>query len=258
MSAAAPDGDLPHRRCLQSEQPKFPRMRRRAAGRGRRYAVYERGTDNRYQRQEAVAIKRRSDRAYDFVDEKGETQTVSFHLLGGNLFVGQAKADKDEPGYGYAVLRVWQEKRWSTSRNATLRTRPCWRRRRRGECPARMYSRQGRRRAGAVQAAQPRRAGLQARARIADAARAAPARLPRPALEQIRLRVGPVHHRAHLAEHVVGDDRVRLRRGSPRCRARHRPAAEYRTAESLPGAYWRRGRRRWGFGTGATGGHRVA
>jgi hypothetical protein len=93
--------------CLQSEQPKFPLADAAAAlGEGGRYAVYERGADNRYQRQEAVVIKRRSDRAYDFVDEKGETQTVSFHPLGGGLFVGQAKADKDEPGYGYAVLRV--------------------------------------------------------------------------------------------------------------------------------------------------------
>jgi hypothetical protein len=31
---------------------------------------------------------------------------VSFHALGGDLFVGQAQAEKDQPGYGYAVLRV--------------------------------------------------------------------------------------------------------------------------------------------------------
>jgi hypothetical protein len=93
--------------CLQSEQPKFPLADAAAPlGEGGRYAVYERSADNRYERQEAVVIKRRSDRAYDFIDEKGETQTVSFHPLGGGLFVGQAKADKDEPGYGYAVLRV--------------------------------------------------------------------------------------------------------------------------------------------------------
>jgi hypothetical protein len=93
--------------CLQSEQPKFPLADAAAPlGEGGRYAVYERGADNRYQRQEAVVIKRRGDRAYDFVDEKGETQIVSFHPLGGNLFIAQAKAEKDQPGYGYAVMRM--------------------------------------------------------------------------------------------------------------------------------------------------------
>jgi hypothetical protein len=93
--------------CLQSEQPKFPLTDAAAPlGEGGRYALYERGPNNRYERQEALVIKRRSDRAYDFVDEKGETQTVSFHALGDGLFVAQAKAEKDQPGYGYAVLRV--------------------------------------------------------------------------------------------------------------------------------------------------------
>src|SRR5438105_4482473 len=93
--------------CLQSEQPKFPLAGAAAPlGNGGRYALYERGPDNRYQRQEVVVIKRRGDGAYDFVDEKGETQTVSFHALGGDLFVGQAQAEKDQPGYGYAVVRM--------------------------------------------------------------------------------------------------------------------------------------------------------
>jgi hypothetical protein len=93
--------------CLQSEQPKFPLADAAAPlGEGGRYAVFERGPDNRYQRQEAVMIKRRPDGAYDFVDEKGETQTVSLHPLGPGLFVAQAKAEKDDPGYGYALLRV--------------------------------------------------------------------------------------------------------------------------------------------------------
>jgi hypothetical protein len=93
--------------CFQSNEPKFPLADAAAPlGDGGRYALYERSPDNRYQRQEALVIKRRGDGAYDFVDEKGEAQTVSFHALGGDLFVGQAQADKDQPGYGYAVLRV--------------------------------------------------------------------------------------------------------------------------------------------------------
>jgi hypothetical protein len=93
--------------CFQSDQPKFPLADAAAPfGEGGRYALYERGPDNRYQRQEVVVIKRRGDGAYDFVDDKGETQTVSFHALSGDLFVGQAKAEKDQPGYGYAVVRM--------------------------------------------------------------------------------------------------------------------------------------------------------
>src|SRR4030095_3754820 len=80
--------------CLQSEQPKFPLADAAAPlGEGGRHALYERRANTRYQREEAVVIKRRSDSAYDFVDEKGETQTVSFHALGGGLFVAQAKAE---------------------------------------------------------------------------------------------------------------------------------------------------------------------
>ncbi|HEY6994380.1 MAG TPA: hypothetical protein VH397_11770 [Xanthobacteraceae bacterium] len=93
--------------CFQSNEPKFPLAGAASPlDEGGRYAVYERGPDDRYQRQEMVLIKRRSDGAYDFVDEKGETQTVSFHALGGDLFVGQAKDNNDQPGYGFAVLRM--------------------------------------------------------------------------------------------------------------------------------------------------------
>lgn len=93
--------------CFQSDEPKFPLASAAAAlGEGGRYALYERDPDGRYQRQEVVVIKRRGDGAYDFIDEKGEAQMVSFHALGGDLFVGQAQADKDQPGYRYAVLRA--------------------------------------------------------------------------------------------------------------------------------------------------------
>ena len=68
--------------------------------------VYERGPDNTYQRQEVLEIKHRGDGAYDLVNEKGETLTISFHALRGDLFVGQAKGENDQPGYGYTVLRV--------------------------------------------------------------------------------------------------------------------------------------------------------
>ena len=93
--------------CFQSEQAKFPLASAAAPlEEGGRYVVYERGADNTYQRQEVLEIKHRSDRAYDFVNEKGETLTISFHALGGDLFVGQAKGENDQPGYGYTVVRI--------------------------------------------------------------------------------------------------------------------------------------------------------
>jgi hypothetical protein len=95
--------------CFSSEQPKFPLASAAAPfGEGGRYVVYEHVADNRYQRQEVFVIKRRADRAYDFVNEKGEVLTISLHEGGSHLFAGQAKAeqDKDKPGYGYVMFRI--------------------------------------------------------------------------------------------------------------------------------------------------------
>jgi len=93
--------------CFQSEQAKFPLASAAAPlHEGGRYVVYERGPDNTYQRQEVLEIKRRSDGAYDLVNEKAETLTISFHALSDDLFVGQAKGENDQPGYGYTVVRI--------------------------------------------------------------------------------------------------------------------------------------------------------
>jgi hypothetical protein len=93
--------------CFQSEQPRFPLTEAAAPfGDGGRYVVYERVAGDRYERQEVFVITRRADRAYEFVNEKGETLIMSLHALGGDRFVGQASPDKTRPGYGYVVLRV--------------------------------------------------------------------------------------------------------------------------------------------------------
>src|SRR5712671_1007798 len=93
--------------CFQSEQSKFPLANAAAPfGDGGRYIVYERLAGDRFERQEVFVITRRPDRAYDFVNEKGETLTMSLHALGGDRFVGQASPDKSRPGYGYWVLRT--------------------------------------------------------------------------------------------------------------------------------------------------------
>jgi hypothetical protein len=93
--------------CFQSEQPKFPLAEAAAPfGEGGRYVVYEWVAGDRFERQEVFVITRRADRGYDFVNEKGETLTMSLHALGGDRFVGQASPDKTQPGYGYVVFRM--------------------------------------------------------------------------------------------------------------------------------------------------------
>ena len=105
--------------CFQSEQPKFPLADAAAPfGDGGRYVVYERTAGDRFERQEVFVITRRVDRAYDFVNEKGETLTISLHALGGDRFVGQANPSKNQPGYGYVVFRF-------TGNEATLYLPQC-------------------------------------------------------------------------------------------------------------------------------------
>ena len=112
--------------CFQSEQAKFPLASAAAPlHEGGRYVVYERGPDNTYQRQEVLEIKHRGDGAYDLVNEKGETLTISFHALRGDLFVGQAKGETISRVTVTRCFGSQGMKRCFTSRNATIRTRPC-------------------------------------------------------------------------------------------------------------------------------------
>jgi len=93
--------------CFISEQPKLDLATAAAPfGEGGRYGVFERGEGDQYNRQETFVIKRRPDGAYDFTNEKGEAIVISFHPMGiDGRFLSQAKAEKDQPGYGYAVFR---------------------------------------------------------------------------------------------------------------------------------------------------------
>src|SRR5262245_24874490 len=95
--------------CFQSEQPKFPLAEAAAPfGDGGRYVVYEWVTGDRFERQEVFVITRRPDRAYDFVNEKGEVLTISLHAVGGDRFAGQATDPKepDKAEHSYVVFRV--------------------------------------------------------------------------------------------------------------------------------------------------------
>jgi hypothetical protein len=87
--------------CFQSDQPTFPLGDAAAPfGDGGRYVVYEHVGGGEWRRQEVFVVARRHDRAYDLVNAKGDTLTMSLHPLGGELFAGQADARKDARGYG--------------------------------------------------------------------------------------------------------------------------------------------------------------
>jgi hypothetical protein len=92
--------------CFMSAAPKFPLTGAVAPfGAEARFGLYERGEDKNFARQDTVVVKRRSDGAYDFINEKGEVVPISLHDVGSGRFVGQSK-DKDTDEYGYIVLAV--------------------------------------------------------------------------------------------------------------------------------------------------------
>ncbi len=91
--------------CFMSAEPRFPLASAAAPfGAEARIGLYERGEDKSFKRQEMILARRRSDGAYDFINEKGEATVISLHDVGGGRFVGQSKTDKDKPGYGYIVF----------------------------------------------------------------------------------------------------------------------------------------------------------
>jgi len=93
--------------CFFSETPKFGLDSAvDILGDGGRYQAYERLEDGSYKKDEPMTVKRRADRAYDFVDDKGETQLISFHAIAGGYHVGQAKNEKNQPPYTYVIIRM--------------------------------------------------------------------------------------------------------------------------------------------------------
>jgi len=94
--------------CFFSETPKFPAESGVAVfGDGGRYQGYERMDADNYKKDEVMVVKRRPDGGYDFVNEKGEVQPISFHPIAGGNFVAQATApEKGKSHYGYVIFRV--------------------------------------------------------------------------------------------------------------------------------------------------------
>jgi hypothetical protein len=94
--------------CFGSERPMFqPESGVRALEPGR-YALFEQYGDQSTP-SEYMEIRQRGT-VYDFVNEKGAVNPVSFHPISGGMHVAQVggmpQTGTDKKGYGYALFRV--------------------------------------------------------------------------------------------------------------------------------------------------------
>jgi hypothetical protein len=83
--------------CFQSTA-EFPLANAAAFGEGERY-VGKRVAGDRFERQEVLVITRRADRAYEFVNEKGETLIIA-PCVGRRSLRRAGEPGQDPPGYG--------------------------------------------------------------------------------------------------------------------------------------------------------------
>ena len=94
--------------CFGSDRPMFPpESGVRALGPGR-YAVLEQYGDQS-KPSEYMEVRQRGG-VYDFINEKGAVNPVSFHQIAGGLHVAQVggmpRAGTDQKGYGYALFKI--------------------------------------------------------------------------------------------------------------------------------------------------------
>jgi hypothetical protein len=90
--------------CFTSETPKFPPSSAVAAfGKGGRYVVFEHVGKGKFRKQRTITAKQLLDGSYEFIGEKSSI-LISFHDIGNDLIVGQAKADDNKHAYGYLFL----------------------------------------------------------------------------------------------------------------------------------------------------------
>jgi hypothetical protein len=91
--------------CFASQKPMFPQASAvPALGDGGSYATYEQ-VDGKDKQAESITVRKRADGGYDFINNKGATNPVSFHPIAGGLHVAQVTLEGDS-GYGYALFRV--------------------------------------------------------------------------------------------------------------------------------------------------------
>lgn len=93
--------------CFVSATPVFtPASAVRPLENGR-YALFEQDQD---QPSEYMDVRQRHDGIYEFVNEKGAVNPVSFHPIAGGFHVAQAGgvpiANNEKPGYGFALFRI--------------------------------------------------------------------------------------------------------------------------------------------------------
>jgi len=94
--------------CFASDKPMFASESGVSALEPGRYALFEQYGDQS-KPSEYMEIRRRSN-VYDFVNEKGAVNPVSFHPIAGGMLVAQVagmpRSGTDKPGYGYALFRI--------------------------------------------------------------------------------------------------------------------------------------------------------
>jgi hypothetical protein len=94
--------------CFGSERPMFPPESGVQVLEPGRYGLFEQYGDQS-KPSEYMEIRQRGS-VYDFVNEKGAVNPVSFHPIAGGLHVAQVggmpQTDTDKTGYGYALFRI--------------------------------------------------------------------------------------------------------------------------------------------------------
>jgi hypothetical protein len=94
--------------CFGSDRPMFPPESGVQALEPGRYALFEQYGDQS-KPSEYMEIRQRGS-VYDFVNEKGAVNPVSFHPIAGGMHVAQVggmpRPGTDQKGYGYALFRI--------------------------------------------------------------------------------------------------------------------------------------------------------
>ena len=94
--------------CFASDKPMFLAETAVRALEPGRYGLFEQYGDQT-KPSEYMEVRQRGN-VYDFVNEKGAVNPVSFHPIAGGLFVAQVgempRPNSDTKGYGYAVFKI--------------------------------------------------------------------------------------------------------------------------------------------------------
>jgi len=94
--------------CFASDKPMFLAETAVRALEPGRYGLFEQYGDQT-KPSEYMEVRQRGN-VYDFVNEKGAVNPVSFHPIAGGLFVAQVgempRPNSDKKGYGYALFKI--------------------------------------------------------------------------------------------------------------------------------------------------------